>query len=60
MKKETRMVELTYEEMRDICIALDMTGDRWYEQDKDRAMRLYELSSRFMSIRREMKENEIK
>lgn len=60
MKKETRMVELTYEEMREICIALDMTGDRWYEQDKDRAMRLYELSSRFMPIRREMKENEIK
>lgn len=56
MKKETRTVELTYEEMREICIALDMRGD--YLDDRgntERAERLYELYSRFMSIRREMK-----
>lgn len=58
MKKETRMVELTYEEMREICIALDMHGDYWYDTKKERAEQIYELSNRFMAIRREMLEHE--
>lgn len=61
MKKETRMVELTYEEMREICCALDMRGDYFDDRgNTERAERLYELLSRFMAIRREMKEHEVK
>lgn len=60
MKKETRMVELTYEEMREICIALDVNGDRWYDKNRERAELIYDLSDRFMAIRREMKEHEVK
>lgn len=58
MKKETRMVELTYEEMREICVALDTSGDWWYNRNKERAEQIYELSSKFMAIRREMLEHE--
>lgn len=57
MNKETRLVELTYEEMREICCALDMRGDYFDDRgNTERAERLYELANRFMAVRREILE----
>lgn len=57
MNNNTKSVELTYDEMKEICCALDERGDHFDDRgNTERAKRLYELSSKFMSIRREMLE----